>query len=53
LGATINHATNDGNFPLLAASVVTMAVTVVLLNRSFWRRLYRVAEQRFSLTSGS
>jgi NitT/TauT family transport system permease protein len=53
LGATINHATNDGNFPLLAASVVTMAVTVVLLNRSFWRRLYRVSEQRFSLTSGS
>ncbi len=51
LGATINHATSDGNFPLLAASVVTMAVAVVLLNRSFWRQLYRVAEQRFSLTT--
>jgi NitT/TauT family transport system permease protein len=50
LGSIINHATADGNFPLLAASVVTMAVAVVLLNRSFWRQLYRVAEQRFSLT---
>ena len=49
----INHASADGNFPLLAASVVTMAVAVVLLNRSFWRQLYRLAEQRFSLTGGS
>jgi NitT/TauT family transport system permease protein len=53
LGSIINHASADGDFPLLAASVVTMAVTVVLLNRSFWRQLYRVAEQRFSLTGGS
>ncbi|HXY37744.1 MAG TPA: ABC transporter permease subunit [Planctomycetaceae bacterium] len=51
LGSIINHATADGNFSLLAAAVVTMAVTVVLLNRSFWRQLYRVAEQRFSLTT--
>ena len=47
----INHASADGNFPLLAASVVTMAVAVVLLNRSFWRQLYRLAERRFSLTT--
>ncbi|HEV8071554.1 MAG TPA: ABC transporter permease subunit [Planctomycetaceae bacterium] len=53
LGSIINHASADGNFPLLAASVVTMAVAVVLLNRSFWRQLYRLAEQRFSLTGGS
>jgi NitT/TauT family transport system permease protein len=53
LGKIINYASAEGNFPLLAASVVTMAVTVVVLNRSFWRQLYRVAEQRFSLTGGS
>ncbi len=51
LGSIINHASADGNFPLLAASVVTMAVAVVLLNRSFWRQLYRLAERRFSLTT--
>jgi NitT/TauT family transport system permease protein len=51
LGSIINHASADGNFPLLAASVVTMAVTVVVLNRLFWRRLYRLSEQRFSLTT--
>jgi ABC-type anion transport system duplicated permease subunit len=30
---------------------VTMAVAVVCLNRLFWRQLYRLAEQRFSLTT--
>ena len=45
----ISQATAAGNFPLLAASVVTMAVFVVLVNRFFWKRLYRLAEGRYSL----
>lgn len=49
LGATIQRATADGHFPLLAASVTTMALTVVLVNRGFWKRLYRLAEARYSL----
>ncbi len=49
LGAIIAHATADGNFPLLAASVLTMAFFVVLVNRLFWKRLYRLAESRYSL----
>jgi NitT/TauT family transport system permease protein len=49
LGSIINDATNNANFPLLAAGVVTMAVFVVLLNRFFWKRLYRLAEDRYSL----
>jgi NitT/TauT family transport system permease protein len=49
LGSTISHATSAGNFHLLCASIVTMAVFVVLVNRFFWKRLYRVAEARFSL----
>lgn len=49
LGWLITDATNATNYPLLAASVVTMAVFVVLLNRFFWKRLYRVAEERYSL----
>jgi NitT/TauT family transport system permease protein len=49
LGSLISIATAKGNFPLLAAGIVTMAVSVVLLNRLIWRRLYRLAERRYSL----
>lgn len=49
LGSTISRATADGNFPLLCASVTTMAVFVVMINHLFWKRLYRLAENRFSL----
>jgi len=49
LGALISQATNKGNFPLLAAGICTMAVSVVVLNRLFWKRLYRAAEGRYSL----
>jgi NitT/TauT family transport system permease protein len=49
LGATINDATNAGNFPLLAASIITMAVFVVMINRLVWKRVYRLAEARYSL----
>jgi NitT/TauT family transport system permease protein len=49
LGWLISEATTRANFSLLAAGIVTMAVFVVLLNRFFWKRLYRVAEERYSL----
>ena len=45
LGSTISKATADGNYSLLAAGVVTMAFFVVLINRFFWKRLYRLAEE--------
>jgi NitT/TauT family transport system permease protein len=51
LGSIISRATNDGNFPLLTAAVVVMALFVVLVNRLFWKRLYRLAEDRYSLTT--
>lgn len=49
LGSTISQATADGNFPLLAASVTTMAAFVVFLNRTLWKRLYKLAEERYRL----
>ena len=49
LGSTISAATTKANYSLLAAGVVTMAVFVVLLNRLFWKRLYHLAEDRYSL----
>ena len=44
LGAIISQATNDGNFDLLAASIVVMAVCVVAINRNVWRRLQKKAD---------
>lgn len=50
LGGKISLATASANYPVLAASVLTMATVVVLFNRTLWRRLDRFAEQRFSLS---
>jgi NitT/TauT family transport system permease protein len=49
LGARITEATNAKNFPVLAASSLIMAVLVVAFNRTVWRRLFRLAEERFAL----
>ncbi|NGO80596.1 ABC transporter permease subunit [Streptomyces sp. YC504] len=49
LGAYIFKATEEGDFPRLLAGVAVMSLYVVGLNRLFWRRLYRLAENRYSL----
>jgi len=49
LGSLITQATAAGDFSLLAAGVLTMALTLVVLNRLLWKRLYRIADTRFSL----
>jgi NitT/TauT family transport system permease protein len=49
LGATIQQATDSGNFDLLLAATIMMAATVVTVNRLLWRRLYTLAETRFRL----
>ena len=52
LGAMISDAFDHGPeaFPLLAASTLTLASLVVLINRTLWRSLYRLAETRYTLT---
>jgi NitT/TauT family transport system permease protein len=50
LGAQISIAAEKADFPALAASVILMATIVVLFNRSVWRKLYALAEERFSLS---
>ena len=45
LGATINLATEHGDFALLTAAVLVMVVVVVATNRLFWHRLYDVAHR--------
>ncbi len=50
LGAQISLAAERADFPHLAASVMVMALVVVLFNRTVWKRLYAIAEERFSLS---
>lgn len=49
IGSTIARATASGDYPLLLASTLVMVITVVLINRLIWRRLYRVAQERFRM----
>jgi NitT/TauT family transport system permease protein len=49
LGSLISHATVAGNFPLLAASILVMSASVVSINRLFWKRLFGLAERKYSL----
>ncbi len=49
IGAQIARATAAGDYSLLLAATLTMVVTVVLINRLVWRRLYRLAEERYRM----
>lgn len=49
LGAYITQATAVGNFGKVLVGVAVMSVYVVATNRFFWRRLYHLAETRYSL----
>jgi NitT/TauT family transport system permease protein len=49
LGAAIAQAAAAGNFPLLLAGTLLMAAVVVLINRILWKRLYALAERRYTL----
>ena len=49
LGATISRATDSGNFALLLGSTIVMAMVVVTVNRLVWRRMYRLAANRYTL----
>ena len=49
VGALIAGATAEGEFHLLLAATLSMILTVVLINRLFWRRLYRRAEEQYRM----
>jgi NitT/TauT family transport system permease protein len=50
LGAAVSEAAEGARFAELAAAVVVMSAVVVVFNRTVWRRCYRLASTRFSLT---
>jgi NitT/TauT family transport system permease protein len=49
LGALITESTANGDYALLLTSTLVMIVMVVSINRFVWRRLYRVAEERYRM----
>jgi NitT/TauT family transport system permease protein len=49
VGALIAQATASGEYPLLLAATLAMILTVSTINRLVWRRLYRLAEERYRL----
>ena len=50
LGAIVSQAGEQRDFPLLAASTLVLAATVVLFNRLIWKPLYKIAETNYSLS---
>ena len=49
LGAYIAESTSAGDSPRILIGVLVMSLYVVSLNRLFWRRLYALAQRRYSL----
>lgn len=49
LGASIATAASTRNFPELLAATLLMAIIVVIINRLLWKRLYALAERRYTL----
>jgi NitT/TauT family transport system permease protein len=50
LGASIASAVANNNYALLLAGTLLMAVVVVVINRLLWKRLYKLAERRYTLS---
>ncbi|PMQ01903.1 MAG: ABC transporter permease [Dictyoglomus sp. NZ13-RE01] len=52
LGALITEASSTGNNALLAGATLTMALMVVAINRLFWKRLFKLSEEKYSHLGG-
>jgi NitT/TauT family transport system permease protein len=49
IGSLISQATASGDYPLLLAATLSMILTVVLANHLFWRRMYKIAEEKYRM----
>lgn len=45
IGAYIQQATTEGDFTRKLLGTVLMSIYVVVINRLFWRRLYRYVQK--------
>jgi NitT/TauT family transport system permease protein len=49
LGQYITQYTHEGDFPRIALGIGVMCIYVMFFNRVLWQKLYRLAEERFTL----
>lgn len=49
IGSLIAQATASGDYPMLLAATLAMVLTVILINRLLWRRLYLLAEEKYRM----
>jgi NitT/TauT family transport system permease protein len=49
LGSYIADATAAGDYRRVVLGIAIMSAFVIVINRSFWRPLYRFAERKFRL----
>lgn len=49
IGYVIANAQQANQYPLLMGATITMVLAVIVINRLVWRRVYRIAEERFRL----
>jgi NitT/TauT family transport system permease protein len=49
IGAVIAEATAAGDYALLLAATLSMILMVSTINRLLWRRLYRLAEEKYRM----
>lgn len=49
LGALISEATEKGNYPLLLIGTIVMCIVVVGVNKTLWKRLYALSEEKFKI----
>jgi NitT/TauT family transport system permease protein len=49
IGAIIAEATARAEYPMLLTATLALVFTVIFINRTFWRRLYRIAETRYRM----
>lgn len=49
IGSYITRSTEGAHYPQLIAAVTVMIVLIVLVNRSFWAKLYHLAETKYRL----
>lgn len=49
LGSLITRVTASGDFGMLAASIMVMSLTLVVINRLVWKPLYALSDRHFAL----
>lgn len=49
IGSIIARATGKDDYTLLLAATLALVITVMIINRTIWLRLYRIAEERYRM----